>query len=210
MCVLGFFFFPADSDSTFCKNTSQKVIICLQTLLPSLPLSNKFSIFFYHSLKTQNQISACRGVPVCFSWSVIHIITVNIRINTEYSHLLPIFPADTSCFSADTFCAGHVCGRGRGCGWDAGAVLPLHPEGPAVLSEAGGACWAASGPGAPPGRLLRAPHALWLRLRPWNVHGVSFRGFLAAEGTVLSLDPSADPLCPTCGGSSLPPRPPPA
>lgn len=124
MCVLGFFFFPADSDSTFCKNTSQKVIICLQTLLPSLPLSNKFSIFFYHSLKTQNQISACRGVPVCFSWSVIHIITVNIRINTEYSHLLPILPADTSCFSADTFCAGHVCGRGRGCGWDAGGGAP--------------------------------------------------------------------------------------
>ena len=30
------------------------------------------------------------------------------------------------------------------------------------------------------------------------------------RGTVLSLDPSADPLCPTCGGSSLPPCPPPA
>lgn len=164
------------------------VVTFLQTLLPSLPPCNKCSLFFYHSLKTQNRTSAC-SCACFFSWSVIHIITVNIRINTEYSHLLPILPAETCGFSADTFCAGHVCGRGRGCRWDAGSGAPLHPEGPSVSSEAGGACWAASGPGASPGRLLPAPHALRLSLWPWNVLGVSFRGFLAAEGHGPQLRP---------------------
>ena len=84
---------------------------------------------------------------------------------------------------------GMCVGEGGGVDGMLGAVPPLHLEGPVVSSEAGGACWAASGPGAPPGRLLRAPHALWLRLRPWNVRGVSFRGFLAAKGHGPQLGP---------------------
>lgn len=128
---------------------------------------------------------------------------MNIRINTEYSHLLPILPAETCGFSADTFCAGHVCGRGRGCRWDAGSFIWKDPRSPQRLEEPagrprgqvpllGGSCGhlTPSGSASGPGMSLVCPsEASWL-----------------PRGTVLSLDPSADPLCPACGGSSLPPR----
>lgn len=130
---------------------------------------------------------------------------MNICINTEYSHLLPILPAETCGFSADTVCAGHVCGRGRGCGWDAGGGAPFirkDPRSPQRLEEPAGwprgqvpllgGCCGHLTPSGPGMSLVCPSEASWL-----------------PRGTVLSLDPSADPLCPACGGSSLPLRPPP-
>ena len=82
-------------------------------------------------------------------------------------------------------CAGRA-GVWTGC-WSWYPLLQL--EELRISSEAAGACWAPSGPGATPGRLLRAPHAFRLSLWLWNVLGVSFRGFLAAEGHGPQLGP---------------------
>ena len=123
------------------------------------------------------------------------ITTVTICINTQYSHLLPILPADTSCFLADGFCARCVCvPAGRGCGRDAGVGTPSfswknsgsrqrlqEPAGRlrGQVPLLGGCCGhlTPSGSASGSGTSLVCPsEASWL-----------------PRGTVLSLDPSADP-----------------